>query len=123
MRNASPAPSSRAAGASALSERIAAIIKTRSRTEWMEAFADDDHCVAPVLRYGEALGHPHIAARQTYVSIDDVLQPAPAPRFDRTPATLDRPPAPAGHHTDEVLVAAGFTDAERAELRASGAVG
>lgn len=106
-----------------LKDRVAGIIKTKTRDEWMDAFADDDHCVAPVLRYQEAMDHPHIAARQTYVSIDDVMQPAPAPRFDRTPAALDRPPAPAGHHTDEVLDAFGFTEDERADLRASGAVG
>jgi alpha-methylacyl-CoA racemase len=48
-----------------------------------------------------------------------VAQPAPAPRFDRTPAHLDRPPCPAGFHTDEILIEAGFTDDERAALRAA----
>ena len=60
---------------------------------------------------------PHLAARGTWVDVDGVVQPAPAPRFDRTPAELDRPPAPAGHHTDEVLAEAGFTADEIAELR------
>ena len=105
-----------------LKDRIAAIVKTRARDEWMEAFGDDDHCVAPVLRYGETIDHPHIEARQTYIERDDVLQPAPAPRFDRTPAALGRPPAPAGFHTDEVLAEYGFDAAACAALRESGAI-
>jgi alpha-methylacyl-CoA racemase len=51
------------------------------------------------------------------------VQPAPAPRFDRTPAVLPAPPAPVGHHTDEVLAAAGLTADEIATLRAEGVVG
>lgn len=106
----------------AMKELIAAVIRTRSAAEWMERFDGDDQCVAPVLPFADVPGHPHIAARDTYVDRDGVVQPAPAPRFDRTPATLDRPPAVAGQHTDEVLREAGFTDAETAALRSTGAV-
>ncbi len=58
--------------------------KTRTRDEWMAVFADTDACVAPVLSIAEAPHHPHVKARQTFVEIDGVVQPAPAPRFSRT---------------------------------------
>jgi len=106
----------------ALKERFAAVFATRPRAEWLEVFAGADECVAPVHRYDEVLGDDHVAARGTYVELDGVLQPAPAPRFDRTPGTLDRPPAPAGHHTDEVLRDAGYDDDAVAGLRRAGVV-
>jgi alpha-methylacyl-CoA racemase len=106
----------------AFKERIAAIVATKPRDEWMDAFGDDDHCVAPVLRFGEAPGHPHLAARETYVERDGVVQPSPAPRFDRSVPSLDRPPAPAGHHTDEILAAAGLSADEISALRNAGAI-
>lgn len=102
--------------------RLAAIFKGRTRTEWMQVFGDVDACVAPVLDMGEVHEHPHVAARETYVEVDGVVQAAPAPRFDRTPAALDRPPAPPGHHTDEVLHEFGFDAAEITALREQGAV-
>ena len=80
----------------AVKERFAAIVATRTRDEWMEAFSDDDHCVAPVLHYREVLDHPHLTARGTYVDLDEVLQPSPAPRFDRTPAELGPPTGSGG---------------------------
>ncbi|MFF0234585.1 CaiB/BaiF CoA transferase family protein [Micromonospora sp. NPDC005254] len=64
----------------------------RTRDEWTAVFADLDACVAPVLAPGEAHRHPHNAARGTFVEVDGEIQPAPAPRFDRTPAG---PPNPA----------------------------
>jgi alpha-methylacyl-CoA racemase len=106
-----------------LKERFAAVFATRTRPEWLEVFSGPDECVAPVHRYDEVLGDEHLAARGTYVELDGVLQPAPAPRFDRTPAALDRPPAPAGHHTDEVLSGAGYEPDAVAALRAAGVVG
>lgn len=106
----------------AMKERFASILATKPRAEWLEVFAHPDNCVTPVLRYGEVLGDPHVAARETYVEVGGVLQPNPAPRFDRTPATLDRPPAAPGEHTDEVLAAFGFEEARIAALRRSGAI-
>ena len=107
----------------AMKERLAGIFRTRTRDEWVEVFdGDDDQCVAPVLRFGEVLDDPQIRHRGTYVEVDGVLQPGPAPRFTRTGASLGRPPAPAGHHTDEVLAGLGLSDEERARLRSSGAV-
>src|SRR5437016_4138647 len=58
---------------------------TKTRDDWAALFSDVDACVAPVLGAGEAAGHPHVRARQTLVDVDGVVQPAPAPRFSRTP--------------------------------------
>jgi alpha-methylacyl-CoA racemase len=106
-----------------LRERFGAAFLTRTREEWTEVFSGLDACVAPVLSMAEAAGHPHNAARRTFVEVGGVLQPAPAPRFERTPAGDPAPPVSAGAHTAEVLARFGFTDAEAAALRSSGVVG
>jgi alpha-methylacyl-CoA racemase len=74
-------------------ERIAAKLRTRTRDEWARLFADTDACVAPVLAWDEAPYHPHLAVRGTFVEVDGVVQPAPAPRFSRTPPDRPTPPA------------------------------
>jgi len=86
-----------------LRQRIADAFATRTRDEWTEEFANADACVAPVLGLGEATRHPHLVARGTFVEHGGVVQPAPAPRFSRTPGALDRLPPAAGQQTDEVL--------------------
>lgn len=106
-----------------LRERIAGVFRTRSRDEWAERFAGTDACVAPVLRLDEVDRHPHNAARGTFVDADGVVQPAPAPRFGRTPESIDRPPPVPGEHTDEVLTGHSFAADEIARLRETGAVG
>jgi alpha-methylacyl-CoA racemase len=107
----------------AMKERLAAVFRSRPQAEWVAAFADVDACVAPVRSYTQVADDEHLAARATYVELDGVVQPAPAPRFDRTPATLDRPPAPAGHHTDEILADLGFDGPAVDRLRQAGVVG
>jgi len=84
--------------------------RSRTRSEWERLFAGSDACVAPVLSFSEAPEHPHLAARGTYVERDGLVQPAPAPRFSRTPARLGRPPAMPGQHTREVLRDWGIRD-------------
>ena len=106
----------------ALRARFTEVFATRHRADWLATFAALDACVAPVHTFASAAGDPHLVARGTWVERDGVTQPAPAPRFGRTPATLDRPPAPAGHHTDEVLAEAGLSTEEIAGLRSTGAV-
>jgi len=109
-----------------LRARFAARFAERSQEEWTKAFSGTDACVAPVRTMTEAPADPHLAARGTYVDVDGLLQPAPAPRFsDGKPgaATGALPPGPIAHtgaHTREVLTALGFADA--ADLLASGAV-
>ncbi len=79
------------AGWPKLRSRLTEIFLTRTRDEWAERFAGTDACVTPVLTFAEAAAHPHLAARSTLVEIDGVVQPAPAPRFSRTPAATPRP--------------------------------
>ncbi len=69
-----------------LRKRFTAVFKSRTRDEWARAFADTDACVTPILSFGEAPEHPHLAARGTFIEVDGITQPAPAPRFSRTPA-------------------------------------
>ena len=89
---------------------IAGAFASRTRAEWTEVFEGTDACVAPVLSLTEAADHPHLAARQTFVEVGGVMQPAPAPRFSRTasarPATSVHP----GAHTRQVLEEYGVED-------------
>ena len=106
-----------------LKERLAGVIATKTRDEWAAIFDGSDACVAPILSLGEAPSHPHNVARSTFVEQDGLVQPAPAPRFSRTAGGIQRPPAHAGQHTDEVLDEWGVADADRvAVLRAGGAI-
>jgi alpha-methylacyl-CoA racemase len=106
----------------AMKERFAEIFRTKTRDEWCEIFEGTDACFAPVLSMSEAPEHPHNQHRGTFVERNGVVQPAPAPRFSRTPAEIQRPPAFPGQHTDEVLTDWGFDADDVAKLRASGAV-
>ncbi len=106
----------------AMKEKVAAIFKGKTRDEWCEIMEHTDVCFAPVLSLGEAPSHPHNVERGTFVEQNGVVQPAPAPRFSRTTAEIQRPPAHAGQHTDEVLDEFGF-DADRiTKLRENGAI-
>lgn len=103
-----------------LAERFAA----RTRAEWMEVFADVDACVTPVLSPWEAHEHPHHVARRTFVEVAGRVQPAPAPRFSRTPADVPAPaPDKLGVDTDDLLAGIGLDAAAVADLRARGIVG
>jgi crotonobetainyl-CoA:carnitine CoA-transferase CaiB-like acyl-CoA transferase len=73
--------------------------KTRTRHAWTALLEKTDVCFAPVLSWAEAPAHPHLKARGTFVEVDGVVQPAPAPRFSRTPPATPVPPAPASHET------------------------
>lgn len=103
-------------------ERIASVVRTKTRDEWCSIMEGSDVCFAPVLSLAEAHGHPHNAHRGTFTEVAGVVQPAPAPRFSRTPGSISRPPSQPGQHTDEVLREWGFSDAEVDKLRSSGAI-
>jgi alpha-methylacyl-CoA racemase len=104
-----------------LRERFATAFKAKTRDEWAEIFLPGDTCVAPVLSLTEAIEHPYNTARGVFApGPDGEPQPAPAPRFSRTPGAIGGPPAIAGAHTREVLTELGFTDLD--ELVDSGAV-
>ncbi|MGE0821830.1 MAG: CaiB/BaiF CoA transferase family protein [Candidatus Binatia bacterium] len=106
-----------------LKERVAAVFRTKTRDEWCRIMEGSDVCFAPVLSMQEAPNHPHNRERGTFVEIDGVVQPAPAPRFSRTPSAIQRPPANAGEHTEEALREWGFSAAELEQLRGCGAIG
>ncbi len=92
-----------------LKERLAALFATRTRDDWCRLLEGTDVCFAPVLDLEEAPRHPHNAARRTFVEIDGVTQPAPAPRFSRTaPATPEAPSSP-GADSEAILADWGFT--------------
>ncbi|CAN5336468.1 CaiB/BaiF CoA-transferase family protein [soil metagenome] len=95
-----------------LRARIAAAFKTRTRDQWCETLEGSDACFAPVLTMAEAPQHPHNKLRQTFVDIDGVVQPAPAPRFGRTKPALPRPPEAPGASTREALLEWGFSNAD-----------
>jgi alpha-methylacyl-CoA racemase len=100
--------------------RIAAVIRTRTRDEWDALLLGTDVCYAPVLSLSEAPLHPHNAARRVFVDVDGVMQPAPAPRFSRTPAEIQSPPR--GPDTEAVLKEWGFSDDEIAALKVAKAI-
>jgi alpha-methylacyl-CoA racemase len=106
----------------ALKEKLAAVFESKTRDEWDAIMLGSDVCYAPILSFGEAVEHPHNQARQTFVEVDGLKQAAPAPRFSRTSPEVPPAAAAPGEHTDAVLAAAGFSAAEIAGLRASGAV-
>jgi len=106
-----------------LKERWAKLFRTKTRDEWCQILEGTDVCFAPVLSMEEAPEHPHNRERKAFVEVDGVVQPAPAPRFSRTPSTVQRPPAADGEHTEEGLRDWGFSAAEIDKLRASGAIG
>ncbi|HMM44168.1 MAG TPA: CaiB/BaiF CoA-transferase family protein [Candidatus Macondimonas sp.] len=101
----------------ALKAKLQAVFLTRTRDEWTEIMEGTDVCFGPVLSMEEAPRHPHNVARQTFVTRDGVVQPAPAPRFSRTVPELPSEPPKAGQHNDEALADWGFTAAEIAGLK------
>jgi alpha-methylacyl-CoA racemase len=96
----------------ALRETLTARFKEKTQAEWAEVFDGTDACCAPVLPLTEAARHPHLRARETYVERAGVLQPAPAPRFSRTAATLTSGPSVPGGQSREALTAWGVPDVD-----------
>jgi alpha-methylacyl-CoA racemase len=106
----------------AMRERLIGVFKTKTRDEWCAIMEGTDVCFAPVLSMAEAPNHPHNKARGTFIEVDGVIQPGPAPRFSRTKAEVQGPPSDPGQHTDEVLDDWGFTSDDIAQLHDAGAV-
>jgi alpha-methylacyl-CoA racemase len=100
-----------------LKQRFSDVFKSKTRDEWCEIMEGSDVCFAPVLTMSEALEHEHNRHRGTFVEVAGVQQPGPAPRFSRTPGSIERPPPHAGQHSDEALRGWGFAAEEIAKLR------
>ena len=93
-----------------LKQRLTALFKTRTRDAWCQLLEGTDACFAPVLDWDEAPAHRHNVARKTFVTVDDVVQPAPAPRFSRTPSGMPNPTTNNANAIDALL--AGWTVGE-----------
>jgi len=91
------------AGWPELRKALERVFAGRTSQEWCRLLEGSDACFAPVLSMADAPLHPHMVERDSFVTLDGVVQPAPAPRFSRTPSAVGRPPPRAGEHTDEVL--------------------
>lgn len=111
-----------AAGWPLQKEKLTALFATRSRDEWCALLEGTDACVAPVLGLGEAPVHPHNQARETFVECAGVVQPAPAPRFSRTPGQIQSPPPLTGEHTEAALADWGLSATDLCALRENGAI-
>lgn len=104
-------------------QKLREVFLTRTRDEWCELLEGTDACFAPVLSLAEATKHSHNVARGTYVDVDGIVQPGPAPRFSRTPSAIQGPPKETGVDTESALHAWGIPEAEVQRLIAAGVVG
>jgi alpha-methylacyl-CoA racemase len=102
--------------------KLAARFKTRTRDEWCRLLEGSDACFAPVLTLAEAPQHPHNVARGTFVEVDGIVQPGPAPRFSRTPADKPTPPEEPGARGNASLLDWGFRSDEVESFKRSGAL-
>jgi alpha-methylacyl-CoA racemase len=105
-----------------MQRRLARIFKEKTRDEWTQIMEQTDICFAPVLRMSEAIGHKHNVHRDSFIEVEGIPQPTPAPRFLGTPTRVQCPPARVGEHTDAILRDWGFDAGEIALLHKSGAV-
>ena len=105
----------------ALKRSMREVFLTRTRAEWCDLLEGTDVCFAPVLTLAEAVEHPHVSEREVYVTVDGVVQPAPVPRFSRTPGAIQGPPCSPGAHSAEVLADWGFEPDRIRDLLESGA--
>ncbi|AKV98135.1 carnitine dehydratase [Marinobacter sp. CP1] len=106
-----------------LKQAIADVFLQKTRDEWCELMEGTDICFAPVLDLKEAQKHPHNLARQTYVDVGGIKQPAPAPRFSRTEPSVRHEARPYGADTDAVLAEVGYSAEQLDEMRAQSACG
>ena len=105
----------------AIREALSTCFKEKTQAEWSAVFDGTDACVTAVISLTEAYAHPHLSARGTFVEADGIVQPAPAPRFSRTGATLSMTPGGPGAQTRQALAAWGVEDVD-ALIRSGAAV-
>ena len=105
-----------------LKQRLSGVFSAKTRDEWCAIMEGTDVCFAPVLSMSEAAQHPHNRARETFIDIAGICQPAPAPRFSRSIPSRPHSPRVAGADTESVLRGAGFADSKIRELRVLGAL-
>lgn len=103
-----------------LKTELTSLFRTKTRDEWCDLLEGTDVCFAPVLSMAEAPDHPHMKARGAFVEVEGVVQPAPAPRFSRTPAEIKCPPPQPGADTAAALEDWGIPEKELSALLAEG---
>jgi alpha-methylacyl-CoA racemase len=106
-----------------LKARLTALFKSEPRDHWCRLMEMTDVCFAPVLSMAEAPDHPHNKARGSFAEVGGMMQPMPAPRYSKTPASKPEAAPPAGRDTEAVLAGLGYTPERIAVLKASGALG
>ena len=104
----------------ALRKMFSERFREKTREEWCKVFDGSDACFAPVLTFSEARAHPHNQARKTFATSGKVAQPAPAPRFSRTPGEIRRAPPERGEGGAQALADWGFAAPEIQKLKSSG---
>lgn len=106
-----------------MKEQLAKTFASRTQAEWCETFKDLDACVEPVLTVDEAVIHPHNKDRGTFVLSEGLYEPTPAPKLSRTPGNCEQTSSiHSGQHTKEILLEAGYSEAEIQELLKEGVV-
>lgn len=105
-----------------MQQRLVELFKQQTRAHWAALFDHTDDCVWPVLTMREAPSHPHNLAREAFVDIAGVRQPAPTPRLSRTPGTIQNPPPLLGENSREILSGLGLSETEVSHLVANGVV-
>ncbi len=108
------------AGWPTLRKRFGEVFRSKTRDEWCTAFEGSDACFAPVLTFSEARSHPHNVARRGYVEVGGIPQPAPAPRFSRTPGAVSRTPPERGEGGRAALADWGLGVADIEKLKKLG---
>lgn len=103
-------------------EEVAGAIATRTRDEWVAHFIGKDACVAPVLTLGEAPQHPHNSTRGTFIDLDGVVQPGPAPRYSETITDSPDPPRTPGADGEAILAELGYSASDIAAFHRQGAL-
>ncbi|WP_025776875.1 CaiB/BaiF CoA transferase family protein [Brevibacterium sp. VCM10] len=105
-----------------LKAKLAARFGEKTREEWTQLAEKADACISPVMSLGEVSRHPHLQARNTFVEVGDIEQPAPAPKFSRTPGAIQNSPPTIGADTLAVLTEWGFELEEVQAYRKRGAI-
>ena len=105
-----------------MKEKLTAVFQQKTQAQWCEIMEGTDVCFAPVLSFMDAPSHPANLARKTYIEVEGLTQPAPAPRFSRTPSSVRGAGPNPGQDTDSVLAAMGLGEHEISELKQKGAI-
>ncbi len=105
-----------------LKKELAAVIKRKTRDQWCELLEGTDVCFAPILSFEEAPQHPHNIERKTYINVDDCTQPAPAPRFSRTPSKVSHGQHAPGADTESILLNFGYAAEQIQAMKSQGVI-